>query len=288
MDGAAASDPDPAPAMTGKSVRFVRETPFGPDVRGVVDVERGPEDAHISCIMPTRGRAFPARLAIACFQNQTYSNRELVVVTAAKNSEVKALVAELDDPRIRFIEAPGAETVGDLRNCAIPQAAGDLIAVWDDDDLSHPYRLQWQYAGLRQGKGDACFLSHVILWWPARAWLTSSSTRRWENTMLVKASVLPPYPGIRRGGDTILVETLKASNHLVTMLMPFGYCYINHGANIWGDAHFERLFRSASHLVRPDEYENQLAFLSKSMPLLDYRDGLADISASIAGSRREQ
>jgi len=157
-------------------VNFVREAPGAPQVTGVVDISRPPSGSLISCIMPTRGFAFPARLAIDCFCNQTYPNRELVIVSATVDSEVKALVAQLRDPRIRMIEAPDAQTVGALRNAAIAEAEGDLISIWDDDDLSHADRLWWQSTGLDQVDGDACFLSNVILWWPARTRLAISST----------------------------------------------------------------------------------------------------------------
>jgi len=274
MGRAANLDPLAAPAMTQPPAKYIRETPGAANGNGTVDLDRCDEDARISCIMATRGRAFPALHAIACFQSQTYRNRELIVISASMECEVKALVAELNDPRIRFLEYPVADTVGDLRNAAIAEATGDLIAIWDDDDLSDPDRLRWQAAALQQARGDACFLAFVVLWWPSRLRLAHSACRRWENTMLARKAVLPPYSAVRRGGDTMLVETLKASSNLVTIEKLFGYCYIKHDSNLWGDDHFDRLFRDGSAEVSPTDYEQQLAILSERMPLLAYRNGL--------------
>ena len=254
-------------------VNFVREAPCAPQVTGAVDISRPPSDSLISCIMPTRGFAFPARLAIDCFCNQTYPNRELVIVSATVDSEVKALVAQLRDPRIRMIEAPDAQTVGALRNAAIAEAEGDLISIWDDDDLSHADRLWWQSTGLDQVDGDACFLSNVILWWPARTRLAISSTRRWEGTMLAKRRFLPSYPDMDRGEDSILVDRLKVSAVTVRLERPMAYCYVRHGNNVWDGDHFDYLLDTSSQLVAPEAYADSLRHLAKWMPIDAYRTG---------------
>src|SRR6185369_8010828 len=69
----------------------------------------------ISCLMVTRGGRFPAAFAIECFRRQNYADRELVIVCDTPGSAVAALVAELGDPRIRYIEATAAP-LGALRN----------------------------------------------------------------------------------------------------------------------------------------------------------------------------
>jgi glycosyltransferase involved in cell wall biosynthesis len=259
--------------MNAVRVRFVRQPPRAPQVDGVVDISRPPSDSLISCIMPTRGFAFPARLAIACFRNQTYRNRELVIVSTAVDSEVKALVAELGDPRIRMVEAPDAKTVGVLRNVAIAEAAGDLISIWDDDDLSHPDRLWWQCTALEQARGDACFLSNVVLWWPARSRLAISSTRRWEGTMLVKRSSLPSYPDMNRGEDTALVNALQEQATTLCLERPMAYCYVRHGSNIWADGHFDYLFDTSNQQVSPEAYAGSLRHLARWMPIDEYQAG---------------
>lgn len=261
--------------MSKAGVPVVRQMPYAASVRSRIDLDRpGGASPPISCIMASRGFAFPARHAIECFQRQTYDKRELIIVTAALDCEVKALVADLGDPRIRLLEAPSAATVGDLRNAGIAKADGELICVWDDDDLSHPERLKWQLAGLKQAGGDACFLSRLILWWPARAALAISAKWTWENTMLAKKSFLPPYPSQYRGGDTVMVETLRASSYLVLMEHPTAYCYVRHGSNLWGDEHFERLFRTSIRLAEGDSYEREMALLGSWMPTAAYRTEL--------------
>jgi glycosyltransferase involved in cell wall biosynthesis len=250
--------------------------PYAAPIRSMIDLDRPiAVSPLISCIMASRGFAFPARHAIECFRRQTYQNRELIIVSAVVDCEVKAMIAGLRDSRIRFLEAPMAGTVGDLRNAGIAQASGELICVWDDDDLSHPERLRWQLAALKQAGGDACFLSRLLLWWPERASLAVSGSWTWENTMLAKKSFLPPYPSVHRGGDTLLVRALRKSSYIVLMEHPLAYCYIRHGSNLWGDDHFGRLFRASLRVADGDNYQREIGLLSRCMPTAAYRDDLA-------------
>jgi hypothetical protein len=94
----------------------------------------------VSCLMVSRGNDFPAQLAIQCYRNQTYMNRELVIVCAQPNSPLSRYVATLGDPTIRYIESPPLP-LGQLRNVAVDAARGSLVCTWDDDDLCHSRRL---------------------------------------------------------------------------------------------------------------------------------------------------
>lgn len=238
------------------------------------------ETPLISCIMATRGMAFPAEHAIACFQRQTYPERELVIVCASAGSEVEAMVASIADPRIRFFHTPEAASVGLLRNAAIAEAKGELVGVWDDDDLSHPERLKWQLAGLIAAECDACYLGRILLWQPRRKRIAVSASRAWENTMLARKAILPPYTGERTGSDTILTEDLIAHHGVVTVDQPLGYCYVAHGANLWNEAHFDMLFGHAESLAEGAGYANDIALLSRAMPIGDYAHALAATARS--------
>lgn len=224
----------------------------------------------VSCIMATRGRLKPARHAIHCFQNQTHPARELVVACAETGSEVEAHVATLGDPRIRFVDARGADTVGDIRNRAIAEAGSELIAVWDDDDLSHPRRLAWQVAALAGTDTQACFLAHVLLWWPARGRLAISGRRIWENTMVARRAATPPYPSQRRGGDTLLARDLRAAHATCAIGRPAGYCYVAHEANLWDAKHFDMLFANALTGYQGADYARLLEELSADLPVRAY------------------
>ena len=95
----------------------------------------------VSCICPTYGR--PATYqhlleeAVASFLRQTYPNKELIVLNDCPGQE---LVCQAPDVRV-VNRADRFPTLGDKYNAAVSLARGDLIAPWEDDDISLPWRL---------------------------------------------------------------------------------------------------------------------------------------------------
>lgn len=227
----------------------------------------------ISCIMATRGGAFPARAAIGCYRRQTWPNRELIVVSADPAAPVAGLIEQMADPSIRFLPAP-VERVGALRNHAIAAARGELIAVWDDDDLSHPSRLEWQHQALAETGTTACVLARLLLWWPGRSRLAIGFHRTWENTLLAVRAELPAYSNSVRSSDTELVRALVARSRVAMLDRPAAYVYVAHGANLWHEAHFEMLFANGDE-TDPARYPELLDQLRAALPIDDYLAGLA-------------
>jgi glycosyltransferase involved in cell wall biosynthesis len=176
-----------------------------------------------------------ARRAIACFESQNYSNKELVIVSAGD-------VSALDRP---FVRAPSSFTIGDLRNTAMDAARGGVVATWDDDDLSAPTRLASQVATLIKNlpEANACLLTRTHLAWPARHRYGVSgkrSLRGWEPTMVAWRYAVPKYEPLVRGSDAIVVKSMKT----VTLDEPSLYTYVFHGENVWDAQHFEEIFQS--------------------------------------------
>jgi glycosyltransferase involved in cell wall biosynthesis len=227
----------------------------------------------ISCLMVTRGALEPARFAIQCYRQQSYANRELVILCDRPASAIADHVAALGDPSIRYVEMAPA-TLGELRNGSVAHARGALLCQWDDDDLYHPQRLALQAAALKTADAEASFLARWQIWWPARRRLAVSSRRIWEGSMLVKRGALPIYPAQRIGEDREVVALMRARQRLVLVDQPLAYCYIVHGANSCGEAHFERLFANASHDGGDPLYEGELARLQAAMPIDDYAEAL--------------
>ena len=86
----------------------------------------------VSLIMPAcYGRM--AAVAIKCFQNQTYSNLELVVLDNNIEGETIQDLLPADDPRIVYVRCDKAP-VGALRNQGTALATGEIICTWDCDD----------------------------------------------------------------------------------------------------------------------------------------------------------
>lgn len=96
--------------------------------------------------MPTRAvRRSWWPLALQCFAEQTYQNRELVVGIEASDAPQWA---SRIDARVRLVITPPGLTLGAKRNFINAAAHGQLIAHWDDDDWSAPWRLATQAAAL--------------------------------------------------------------------------------------------------------------------------------------------
>jgi glycosyltransferase involved in cell wall biosynthesis len=117
----------------------------------------------ISCLTVTLDRIVLLKQAIFCFLNQTYPNKEMVIVTAGGNRYRTAIadyLKSLDRPDIRleFLDESKGN-LGNLRNASIEAAAGEVICQWDDDDLYHPERLARQFAGMTAERAQASFLT---------------------------------------------------------------------------------------------------------------------------------
>lgn len=91
----------------------------------------------ISVIMPTRDRAPLLPRAIASMLAQSYGNWELLVVDDGSTDDTRAVLAGVEDARIRMFEDTGRGCCS-ARNVALKQARGSIIAYLDDDNVMHP------------------------------------------------------------------------------------------------------------------------------------------------------
>ena len=228
----------------------------------------------LSCLMVSRGRLVPARFAIDCYRRQSWPNRELVIVCGDPDSELPDFLATLRDPTIRYVTAaPGA--LGDLRNVSVEEARGTLLCQWDDDDLCHPQRLEFQYAQLVASGAASHFLSRLLMWWPEQRRLAISSSRRWEGSMLCRRFALGTYPPIARREDTHVVKDMRErGNRTAYTDQPLAYCYIVHGDNTSGARHLAKLFTKATETFRSDQYDEKLEQFAQIFPLHAYREAL--------------
>src|SRR5829696_3606941 len=122
----------------------------------------GPEASLplVSCICPTYNR--PPRYqhlleeAIESFLRQDYPNKELIVLNDCPGQE---LICE--EPGVRVVNvAERFPSLGDKRNAGVGLARGELIAPWDDDDISLPWRLSHSVERL----GDADYFNPRCYW----------------------------------------------------------------------------------------------------------------------------
>jgi glycosyltransferase involved in cell wall biosynthesis len=197
------------------------------------------EGSLVSCLMVTRGRLFPGRYAIECFQRQTYPNRELVVVVDDPACELLAHIARLNDERIRLVSlSADKRTLGELRNISVSEAHGKYVCQWDDDDLYDPERIQTQLGALLATRAAACILRRWTLWWPEQKKLAISGSRWWEGSILALKSAMGVYPAWRSGEDTAMVDEIIQRCRVLRLDAPELYIYIHHGNNTFGQQHF--------------------------------------------------
>lgn len=98
------------------------------------------------------------REAIRSILNQTYANLELIIVDDASPEDIKSIVCEFNDARIRYYRNEkncGAIDVVDNWNICLSYAKGDYIICMGDDDRLLPYcleeyvKLMEKYPGLK-------------------------------------------------------------------------------------------------------------------------------------------
>ncbi|MFT4037321.1 MAG: glycosyltransferase [Thermomicrobiales bacterium] len=126
----------------------------------------------ISCLCLTYRRPgrdqYLLEEAIESFLRQSWPNRELIVL-----NDCPGQVLACDAPGVRVYNHPHRfNSVGEKRNLTIALARGDLLAPWDDDDISLPWRLELSVERL----GDADYYSPGVLWVMRDGWLQPHPT----------------------------------------------------------------------------------------------------------------
>jgi glycosyltransferase involved in cell wall biosynthesis len=214
----------------------------------------------VSCSMVTRPspeRLVHVKRSINYYLQQTHANRELVIVLdegpEPDKIAIEEHVAGLERGDLRVVRADGAPTLGRLRNLAIEAARGEVVAVWDDDDIHNPRRLALQVAALQDSGAIATFLSEALhLFCATREvyWTNYKNTEQkcLPGTGLFKRSVLARYPesgaSSQRGEDTSFCLRLLAEGavHFMDDSAQL-YTYVSHGRNTSGNQHHQMLAR---------------------------------------------
>ena len=220
-----------------------------------------PTSPLVSCLMvtlPVPHRFAYARASIDAFCAQTYQNTEMVLVinggTANGRRILREHVSALNRPNIRIIEHGGELSLGALRNISVENAAGDILCQWDDDDLHHPERLNYQVQALLRGGYDALFLQEVMQYFPDLQkiyWTNWSATPAGGHpgTLIARSTASIHYP--TAGQDAHLGEDLRVALALKAQAkvgylaaMPHLFIYVSHGENSWNSEHHRSLIES--------------------------------------------
>jgi glycosyltransferase involved in cell wall biosynthesis len=219
--------------------------------------------------MVTLDRLSLAKRAIRSFADQSWSNRELVIVTDGTPRFREALerhVAACGIEDVRFVyPAPGL-TLGALRNISLAEARGEIVCQWDDDDCSHPDRLRVQCEHMLVQTARASFMTdhlqliaeqHVLCWIDWTLGGVQGTARFFPGSLMMFNDARFRYPEdgpyARQGEDSVLLEQIHAAVP-VAALSGAGYLYLYqyHGRNTFSRQHHLHLtnFRMPSLHVR--------------------------------------
>lgn len=226
---------------------------------------------RISCLMITNRPLDMVKRSIHFFMRQSYPNKELLIVDDGLNNDIEPWLKNLNQDNIRYLHLPPQEkNLGELRNFAIRQAGGDYVCQWDDDDLHHAHRLDYQMSSLIATNADACFLHRQLFWLPSQRRLGICQYGLLENTILCKKEKAPVYLHEVRQEGTDPCRDVIAGCNTVFCDRPDLYVYFYHGGNTWGEKHFMRRWAQCDERYEGVHYDQALMRLSR---LYDYDFG---------------
>jgi hypothetical protein len=124
----------------------------------------------VCAIMLTSNRPFLASKAMRCFRYQTYKRRTLLLLHTGLSPYSSGLIDGSRDNEflVSPVNVDDTETIGYLRNYAGHAATEawqpDIFVHWDDDDWSHPRRIQEQVAHLQDSGADIVGYNQMLFW----------------------------------------------------------------------------------------------------------------------------
>src|SRR3989344_7907586 len=98
----------------------------------------------VTVLMPVYNGERYLRQYIESILNQAYKDYELLIIDDASTDTSRKIIHSYHDPRIRLIENTGNLGLIKTLNHGLSLAKGDYIARQDQDDISHPMRLEKQ------------------------------------------------------------------------------------------------------------------------------------------------
>lgn len=108
-------------------------------------------DPHVSVILTSYNAEQFIRQAVDSILRQTYADFELLIIDDGSRDQTVSIIRSFHDRRIRIMQ-PGRVGRGCALNLGLQEAKGQLIAIQDADDFSHPCRLEVQVRLMTQNQ----------------------------------------------------------------------------------------------------------------------------------------
>lgn len=197
----------------------------------------------VSCIMPTYNRRSFIPLALARFREQSYQNRELIVIDDGSDAIGDQLRGET---AVRYVRVDRRISIGAKRNLACAEARGEIVAHWDDDDWYSADRLERQVAPILRGEAEITGLENrFVLQMPDRKFWTID--RRLHRSMFVgdvhggtlvfRRAIWASgvrYPEVDLAEDAMFLQQATSRGKRLLRLDNRGsFVYLRHGSNAW-------------------------------------------------------
>ncbi|PEN12325.1 glycosyl transferase family 2 [Longibacter salinarum] len=205
----------------------------------------------VSCLLVTADRPQLVKRALRCYANQTYENTELVVLDNGE-TPIQEVVESFDldgDVVYRHVEREPDMWIGALRNQSLELATGKFVVPqWDDDDWSHPERVERQARVLQEGY-DACTLQGTLMHVDSEEYFDHPFIGPLPDgvppTIMHRRNANIRYPNLRRTSDTDFVNAWQKHRYKVLPIEE-AYLYLrySHGGNLWEQDHFLRRMRN--------------------------------------------
>jgi glycosyltransferase involved in cell wall biosynthesis len=199
--------------------------------------------------------------------NQSYENKEMIIIYRESDLDTLRFISKLLDVRIKIFCAPsGTElTLGGLRNFSVAKSSGDYFIQWDDRDWHHKDRVKLQMESVFSFAREASVLTNILLFDIKNKDAYFSTTQPWQNTILCRRHLYDRgfrYPEINHNEDAALLQQLLSSNK-VSPISSFPCCIsILTGDNITIESDFhkvsvsQKLSAEASALIDGVLHEN--------------------------------
>lgn len=207
------------------------------------------EHPKVSCLMVTANRKQLMRRSILGFKNQTYPNKELVVVDDGQQ-DLEEVLKELPSSQLTYLKLkskPG-NTLGKLRNRSLDEADGEYLVQWDDDDWYHPDRISIQAGFLNKGY-DACCISGSLMHLDEEPYMLHPYVgylpEGIPGSIMHRIDKAIRYPHTRRAEDTVYLKEWMKKRY-VQINSDYAHLFIRcyHGNNTWEKDHFLRRIRN--------------------------------------------
>lgn len=218
----------------------------------------------ISCLLVTaKGRLEYFKRSYQCYLDQTYPNRELVIVNEGDKQyqqDLRDMIQDRSDVKTIFLS--GQYTLGSLRNISVSLCHGDIWVQWDDDDFNCHERLITQFKHLSISKKKISFLTDQFHYY------FPTKQLYWENWKEhsgghVKYSLIPgtcmcwkdfkvKYPSVgsfaSAGEDSVMTNKVCENDSCVNLVSSKGYMqvYSYHGGNVWDLEHHQNISQKRS------------------------------------------